>query len=113
MRLHRLRIHLDDSPGRLGPAGVALGAPGVNILDIDVHGGDLPWSLDTLLDRGPASGRRARAPKPALLVHEDGAGAGAPSTRQCGRRTPGGTCGGQARVRMRPARLPGQAPRAL
>lgn len=38
MRLHRLRIELDDAPGHLGRAAAALGALGVNILDVDVHG---------------------------------------------------------------------------
>ena len=38
MRLHRLRIQLDDSPGSLGQAATALGTLGVNILDVDVHG---------------------------------------------------------------------------
>lgn len=37
MRFHRLRIELDDVPGRLGQVAVALGSIGVNILDVDVQ----------------------------------------------------------------------------
>lgn len=38
MRLHRLRVELEDHPGRLGEVAAALGGIGANILDVDVHG---------------------------------------------------------------------------
>lgn len=37
MSFHRLRIQVDDVPGRLGQVAAALGRLGVNILDVDVH----------------------------------------------------------------------------
>jgi GNAT superfamily N-acetyltransferase len=37
MRYQRLRIQLDNNPGRLGEVAAALGRIGVNILDLEVH----------------------------------------------------------------------------
>lgn len=58
MRLHRLRITVDDEPGRFAMVAAGLGAMGVNIVDIDIHSGadgervdeltaDLTLPLDT------------------------------------------------------------------
>ena len=49
MRVYRLRVQLDDSPGRLGQAAAALGAIGVNILDVEVHGLDGDRRADEFL----------------------------------------------------------------
>lgn len=37
MSFHRLRIDVDDTPGRLGAIAAALGRVGVNIIDVDVQ----------------------------------------------------------------------------
>lgn len=37
MTFHRLRIDVDDTPGRLGAIAAALGRVGVNIIDVDVQ----------------------------------------------------------------------------
>lgn len=37
MAFHRLRIDVDDTPGRLGAVAAALGRLGVNIIDVDVQ----------------------------------------------------------------------------
>lgn len=49
MSFHRLRIQIDDVPGRLGQVAAALGRLGVNILDVDVHTVVGATSVDQLL----------------------------------------------------------------
>ncbi|GIU86491.1 MAG: hypothetical protein KatS3mg009_1006 [Acidimicrobiia bacterium] len=59
MRLHRLRIELDDTPGALGRIATALGAVGVNIVDLEVHSGAAGARVDEMVvDLAGAAGPR-------------------------------------------------------
>ena len=49
MDVYRLRLQLDDQPGRLGRLASALGGLGVNILDVDIHSIDGSHRADELL----------------------------------------------------------------
>lgn len=49
MNLYRARIQVADSPGHLGRAAAALGALGINILDVDVQSLRGDYSADDLL----------------------------------------------------------------
>lgn len=46
---YRVRVRLADTPGRLGSAAAALGAFGINIIDVDVHSVDGGAFADDLL----------------------------------------------------------------
>jgi hypothetical protein len=49
MRFHRLRIQVDDLPGRLAAVAANLAACGVNIVDIDVHSAGSRARVDELI----------------------------------------------------------------
>jgi ACT domain len=51
MTPYRIRIRLEDEPGRLGRAATALSKLGINILDVDVQSDDGElWADDLLID---------------------------------------------------------------
>jgi GNAT superfamily N-acetyltransferase len=49
VRLHRLRIELDDTPGALGRIATGLGAVGVNVVDLDVQCGGADARVDEVV----------------------------------------------------------------